>query len=258
MHTTNKTPARPWAKTRTLTGARVIAFDIDNTIVDIRSTKRRAYRDAFQKLQRYGLPGDASNLADRMLKNARRRGIDAPDLAKTFLYEELGLRDERLAQEAQRLLERFEPARVELFEGVIETLDQLRNRGYRLYAVTDAPLAATHRRLGSNGLTGRFDGIITREDTPRGKATPAPYRHVLEKANIVPGELLSVGDHPVRDVSHAISLGGQGVLAAYGHRPAHDPSSAPHPPTATIGSLRELLALLPSCSQAQAPRVAFA
>lgn len=257
MHETVNTPARPWARTRTLSGARVLAFDIDNTIVDLVTTKKRAIRATLDRLEREGLPGDLRTLSKRMLAHGLAHGLDANDLVPTF-FEAIGVKDDRLARRGQRLLERFEPGMVKLFPGAIHTLDMLRDRGYRLYAITDATQGAVNRRLPSNGLTGRFDGILTREDTLNGKNDPAPFERVLKKEHIPAKALVGIGDDPVRDVTHPIELGGQGILAAYGHGSIDNHSEASKPPTATIGSLPELLNLLTPLGQRTQTPLAFA
>jgi putative hydrolase of the HAD superfamily len=185
----------------------------------------------------------------RLYRFAFQEGVDAPNIVPRFLKERLGVSDERVLADGRRTMERLEPGMVQLYPGVISTLDRLRSRGYRLYAVTDAPREAVHRRLPPSGLSGRFDRVIVREDTPRGKADGAPFEPVLEDAGIEPESLVSIGDHPVRDVSNVVAMGGHGVLAEHGTRSSYNDVAAEHEPTATIDGVEELLALLPGCDQ---------
>lgn len=234
--------------------AKVVAFDVDNTLVDILATKRRAIDATAEKLLDEGLDTDLGpeQLADRLYAHALDVGIDAPDVVPSFLADELGVEDERTAAFGQRTLERLEPGMVRLYASAVETIDALRERGYRVYAVTDAPRECARRRLDSAGLSGRFDEILVREDTPNGKADSRPFELVLDDAGIDADELVAVGDHPVRDVSNVVAIGGHGVLATHGAISAYNRVEAPHEPTARIDGLDELLDLLPGPSEAVA------
>jgi HAD superfamily hydrolase (TIGR01509 family) len=233
----------------TLDGVELIAFDVDNTLVDILQTKRDTFAATLETLAERGLAIDAEAQARELYAFALEEGIDEPDVVPRFLAEELDVDGERMLADGRRTMERLEPGMVQLYDGVISTLDQLRSRGYQLCAVTDAPREAVRRRLPPNGLTGRFDRVIVREDTPRGKADTRPFEMLLEAVDARPEQLVAIGDHPVRDVSNVVAMGGHGVLAEHGTRSSYNDVAAEHEPTATIDGVEELLALLPGCDQ---------
>jgi len=248
-----RSPSADARPTASLDEIQLVAVAVDGTLVDLRATKRDTFQATLQMLADRGLDVDPDRQAPALFSFAREVGLDDPDVVPRFLAEQLGVEDERWTSYGRRVMQRLEPGMVQLYPDVIATLDRLRSRGYRLYAVTDAPREAVHRRLPPNGLSGRFDRIVVREDTPRGKADPRPFEQLVEGADAAPRELLVVGDHPTRDVGNAIELGAHGVLATHGNAARPEALEAGAEPAATIDGLAELLDHLPGADEDETP-----
>jgi putative hydrolase of the HAD superfamily len=96
------------------------------------------------------------------------------------------------------------------------TLLELVKRGIRLGVVSDAPRMQVWLRLCELSLHHVFDAVVTFDDTGERKPSPAPFREVLKRLDIQPGESIMVGDWAERDVVGGKSLGMRTAFARYG------------------------------------------
>jgi len=103
-----------------------------------------------------------------------------------------------------------------LYPHVQMTLLELAKRGTRLGVVSDAPQAQVWLRLCDLGLQHTFDAVVTFDDTGMRKPDAAPFREVLRRLGVTPGESLMVGDWAERDVVGGKSLGMKTAFARYG------------------------------------------
>src|SRR5207249_11481728 len=88
--------------------------------------------------------------------------------------------------------------------------------GIRLGVVSDAPQPQVWLRLCDLGLQHTFDAVVTFDDTGERKPDPAPFREVLRRLAVTPGEALMIGDWAERDVVGGKSLGMKTAFARYG------------------------------------------
>ncbi len=132
------------------------------------------------------------------------------------------------------------------YPGVVETLDWIRERGFKLVALSDAPRNAAELRLKWLGLDGRFDALYTlpgyslpsnvdpeirrREaaghyrgripvrELPREAEKPSPegLRRILADFGLRGPEVVYVGDNVMKDMPVARACGALGVWAEYG------------------------------------------
>lgn len=184
-----------------------IAFDIDGTIYPNKA------------MYRASLPIILSNLRlFRAFGRARRMvRIDPPaqDLrGETVLITARLMRSdpERVAAQIENIVYRqWEEVlrRVELFPGVRRTLVALRNRGYRVGALSDFPLRT---KLELFGLSDVWDVMLCSEEVNYLKPHPKPFLRLAELLGADPQKTLYVGNSYRYDV-----LGARGV----GMRTAH-------------------------------------
>jgi putative hydrolase of the HAD superfamily len=107
-----------------------------------------------------------------------------------------------LLAETYRAASRF---RLQLYPGVLDTLRQLQAK-YRLAAITDGQVAYALPELNAIGLTGYFDPVIVSGRYGYRKPDERLFNKVLSAMNMLPGEVLFVGNDMYRDV-----FGGQQV-----------------------------------------------
>ena len=104
---------------------------------------------------------------------------------------------------------------IRLFPEVKEKLAELRNRGARLYLLTNAQRAFTAYELHMFGLEDYFDGIIMSSDKYYKKPDRRFYESLIETYGLDPARSLMSGDDAVCDVAGARSAGMDGFLVKH-------------------------------------------
>ena len=96
--------------------------------------------------------------------------------------------------------------RFSVYPDVVPALDDLRDRGLALVAVSnwDCSLPSVLERC---GLGGRLDGTVTSAGAGARKPDPAIFAAALQLAGCEPAEALHVGDTPEEDVAGARAAG---------------------------------------------------
>ncbi|HYU76198.1 MAG TPA: HAD family hydrolase [Ktedonobacteraceae bacterium] len=130
-----------------------------------------------------------------------------------------------------------------IFPDVILTLEELRQRGYRLGLLSNTWWAAEWHNadLAMHGLTPLLDEIVYTSDLPHSKPHPSTFLEVTRRLNVEPTSCVMVGDRLVDDISGSLGVGMRGVWKKTDYpwpRPEHIK------PTAIISELAELLPLI--------------
>jgi HAD superfamily hydrolase (TIGR01509 family) len=160
-------------------------FDLDGTLVDSAAAHARAFVDALAP----GRPALAKSFDYSRFAGRTTREV--------FLA--LGLRDEpelggliRRKQEHYRAA--VERGEVGVFAGATFLLEQLLQKGARLFLVTGASRVSTERVLERTKLEKFFEGITTAEDVSSGKPSPDAYLYTLANHGLEKEDSLVVED----------------------------------------------------------------
>jgi len=243
----------PLAAPRLPIHVKAVAFDLDNTLIDILHLKTRAAEAAAWALADAGMDIHPRKAARAILTIALETGIDREDIVDLYIQRKLGRHDPRFAAVGRHAYERAEDENAIAYPRAHSTLLELTRRGYTLILVTDAPRSRAVRRLQAARLSPFFRHLITIEDTIAGKTTTAPFELAANMLGVRPREILMVGDNPRLDIGTAKAFGCRTVLATYGLQP-HFRSNAPeHEPGTSIQWLDELLRLLPGRQRPENP-----
>ncbi|HLF22345.1 MAG TPA: HAD-IA family hydrolase [Burkholderiales bacterium] len=194
---------------------RLVAFDLDATLVDFLRVKRLSSDAAALAMVDAGLPLDAAAATERLWQTYREHGLDGDVAFERFLASVDSLKPAILHAGLRAYLHAKDGA-LAPYPRTVPTLLSLVRRGLSLAIVTDAPSAKAHHRLAATGLAPFFDEVVTADDTPAGKADERPFRLLLSRLGVEAKESLMVGDHPLRDVRSARRAGFATALAAYG------------------------------------------
>ncbi len=139
----------------------------------------------------------------------------------------------------------YAPVRRELivYPDVLETLDTLRTRGYKLALLSNTmwPREFHEADLERFGLDEFFKVRFFSSDSPWRKPHPAIFLAVAEALDVPAENAVYVGDFPERDVVGAQAAGMKGILKYHPLRKI--PSSIV--PDVSIRSAKELLDLMP-------------
>lgn len=190
-----------------------IIFDLDGTLVD----SAEDLRAALNKLlgERSLRPVEASEIkgmiGDGLLKLVER-GLAAAN-------GDPRQKDALLP----RFLEIYQANPADLtrcYPGVIDTLQVLRRKGFRMAVVTNKPVFATNQILRALSLTEFFPVVVGGDSVPQRKPHPAPLLEAARQLDVDVSHLLMVGDN-IHDVeaAHAADMRCIAVTYGYHHRP---------------------------------------
>jgi phosphoglycolate phosphatase len=103
-----------------------------------------------------------------------------------------------------------------VYEGVVEGLGALRDRGLRLACLTNKPTAFARPLLADKGLDGFFEVMFGGDAFERKKPDPLPLLKACEALGTRPARTLMVGDSS-NDAKAARAAGCPVVLVSYGY-----------------------------------------
>jgi len=198
---------------------RAVAFDLDNTLINFMSFKRKSALAAARAMVRNGLKGSPGKIAKELFGVYDEYGIEYQKTFSTYLWKG-GMRDfnefEKIQQAAivAYLDCKFHVLRP--YRGVVPVLKRLRRKGMKICLVTDATRKNAWRRLAVSGLQDLFDSVVTHDDTGEFKPHPSPFKILLKKTKLRPEQIIFVGDNPHRDILGAKKMGMHTALADYG------------------------------------------
>ena len=106
--------------------------------------------------------------------------------------------------------------RVVMLEGSVETLRQLKQRGYLLGMVTNGNSLLQNTKLDTAGIRDLFDMAVVSDDIGIWKPDKGIFEYAMDTLGVTPQQSLFVGDHPINDIQGALSAGMQAVRVDYG------------------------------------------
>jgi len=185
----------------------LIAFDWDGTLFDSTAIIARciqaAVRDVGGKEPTFE---EASYVIGMGLMQALAHA--APDVPQD-LYPRLGDRYRHHYFAIQH--------EINLFEGVLPLLADLKGRGHLLTVATGKSRRGLDEALATSALAGVFDASRTADQTA-GKPDPLMLRELMAEFDIPPERTLMIGD-TTHDLQMALNAGCASVAVSYG---AHD------------------------------------
>ena len=185
---------------------KAILFDLDNTLIDFTTFKKKATYAAAKAMVNSGLRANSKKLAKRLLKFYYTHGIESDDAFQKFLEEEFGKAEPRILAAGVNAYLKEKYLHLKPYPGVVETLQKLRKKGLKLAVVSDGVRLKAWMRLNAAGLDKYFDTVVTYEDTGKKKPAPEPFLAALKALKVKPEEALMVGDWPERDIEGAKRL----------------------------------------------------
>lgn len=195
---------------------RAVIFDLDNTLIDFMRMKRMSLDAAVTAMIDAGLEIDKERALSLMFKIYDKYGYEDPKIFQRFLRRTLNKIDYSILAHGIVAYRRVRGGFLESYPHAMDVLYSLRGRGLKLAILSDAPRIKAWIRLASMKLTRVFDVVVTFDDTKKLKPASAPFKVVLRKLRVAPGECLMVGDRPERDIEGAKKMGMRTCFAQYG------------------------------------------
>lgn len=220
-----------------ITHPELVLIDVDGTLVD--SVPDLAYC-VDEMMVTLGLDGRGEeavrqwvgNGVEKLVKRALVNNLDGEPENALF---ESGL------QIFRQLYHQNVCVRSKLYDGVIEGLEYLQSRAYRLGCVTNKARSFTIPLLEQIGIMSYFELAICGDDTARKKPDPLPLLTAAEQLQVKPEKALMIGDSK-SDVAAARAAGFQIICMSYGYN--HGEDIRGYGPDAVIDSMHQLKQLL--------------
>ncbi|AGL19212.1 HAD-IA family hydrolase [Actinoplanes sp. N902-109] len=206
---------------------RAVIFDLDGVVVDSFAVMSEAFAIAYAEVVG---PGPAPFAEYR-----RHLGRYFPDIMREMCLPPA--MEEPFVRESYRLAHR-----VTVFDGVVDLLSALRERGLLLAVATGKSGARARSLLDTLGLLPYFHHVVGSDEVTRPKPAPDIVLRALELLGVPPGAAVMVGDAPT-DLLSAHEAGVSAVAAVWAE-PEEDELFAARPDF-VLRKPADLLALCP-------------
>jgi putative hydrolase of the HAD superfamily len=195
---------------------KAVIFDLDNTLIDFMRMKRQSCGAAISAMIDAGLKLNKRKAMQILFKLYDRHGIEYGKIFQKFLIATKRKVDYKLLSSAIVAYRKMQSGFLIPYPGVKKTLVKLKENGFKLAILSDAPRFKAWMRLTELSIVDFFDVVLTLGDTKQKKPGKIPFRLVLKKLDFKPEEVLMIGDNIKRDITGANSYGIKTVLAKYG------------------------------------------
>ncbi|SFJ03049.1 phosphoglycolate phosphatase [Pseudomonas guineae] len=212
---------------------RLVMFDLDGTLVDSVPDLAAAVDKTLLLL---GQPAAGIEQVRDWVGNGARVLVRRA-LAGSQEHAQV---DDALAEQALELFMQHyaeSHALTQVYPGVMQTLDWLREQQVELAIVTNKPERFVAPLLDEKGLGGYFRWIVGGDTLPQQKPDPAALLHVMQLARVDAAQALFVGDSR-NDVRAAKAAGVSCVALSYGYN--HGRPIAEENPAYVLDSLAGL------------------
>lgn len=120
---------------------------------------------------------------------------------------------------------------IRVYPGVEDALRMLRERGYRLWLLSNAQSIFTAYELRMLGLGSQFDGVLLSSDYGCRKPDMRFYRALLDQHELDPAECLMIGNDRETDIAGAKNAGMSTLYMHTALTPSHQAEAEPslHP-----------------------------
>ena len=205
-----------------------LLFDIDGTVLD---TSEFILQPTEHALASVGYPVPSREVIKSKV------GIPFPE----YYIELTGSdKDADVLVDIHRAFQRENFRLAKIFPGALETLQYLKNKGYKLAAVTGRSNQTSLQTLKDAGVFDLFDVVLSKESTIEQKPHPAAILKALEHFSEVPERVVMIGDSHL-DILAGKNAGTKTIRVTYGFHAdnLHDPE-----PDFFIDDITELLSIL--------------
>lgn len=191
---------------RALSGVRGVLFDLDGTLIDSVDLIVSSFRHATREVLGETLPDEAILRNVGMPLRAQMDQI-APERADELLAS---YRQHNAAHHDEQVRE---------YPGTLETVRDLKSRGYMVGVVTSKSAGMMMRGLERCGLADEFDALVSADDVTSHKPHPEPVLEGARRLGLSAGACAYVGDSP-HDITAANAAGAVSIAAEWGAFPA--------------------------------------
>ena len=193
------------------TNIKGVFFDLDGTLFDTAPELSVATNKMLRDI-------NLQNLESNIIKSFIGKGAD--NLVRKSISYSSKKDPEALFKEARKLFDKYyilNAAQSLPYDGVKETLINLKKKKLSLACVTNKPKIYTHAILEKSGLISYLDLVVSGDTVSRKKPDPMPLNYSCDKLEIEPKEAIMVGDS-CNDIEAGFSAGTYVVTVPYGYQ----------------------------------------
>ena len=225
---------------------KVIAFDADDTLW-VNETFFRETEEKFCDLLSdfYSHDETMKVLYAIEMQNLAEYGYGIKGFVLSMLETALKVTDNKVSQTTLNNIIELGRTQinqpVELMNGVVDTLNYLKEKGYKLIVATKGDLLDQERKLKKSKLEKYFHHVEIMSNK-----TAADYQKLLEHLEIDPEDFLMIGNSYKSDIEPVLNLGGFGIHIPFHTTWIHEEAEEKeeHPNWIKLQSVSELKTIL--------------
>ena len=192
------------------TRVKAIIFDLDDTLYDCSGTLVLKRKKLAAKIISKAIKYSETEALKLQLELEDRLGPKA-DIAREIAS--LHNLPEEFCKEMTNAINTLDVEGAVLFPDIMDSINELRNIGYKLFLVTFGNREMQKKKINTLGLESAFDEIIITEN-PRGKEKC--FKEILTKYGLKPEQVLCVGDKIKDEIEVGKRLGMSTALMKHG------------------------------------------
>ena len=202
---------------------RVILFDFDGTLVNTTPLILRSFRATWKKMFGFEMEDAAYINTFGTLLHTALKGLTEQCIADGRIcnVDDLTAMADELLRTYRAFNNEWHDQAIEPFDGIDETLQELRARDFKLGIVSSKMRLGVERGLNVFAMAELFDVIITADDVTNHKPHPEPLLKALDQINAATHEAIYVGDS-IHDIAAGRAANIATVAAAWGPFPKAD------------------------------------
>lgn len=190
-----------------------IFFDLDHTLWDFQANsdasyaeifKRRNFDLDFEKFKNVYNPINALYWKKYRTEAVSKQELRYGRLKDTFDAMELLVSDKDIDEIADEYIETL-PKYNKLFDGAIEVLDYLKEKGYHMHMITNGFKEVQWKKCVNSEIDEYFQCFVTSESVGVQKPHPKVFNYAMNHAGATPEESVMIGDNQEADIEGALN-----------------------------------------------------
>lgn len=195
-------------------------FDLYGTLIDIETDEekpelweRLAFHFGYQGLQITGEELQARFVKERDLQLAEAaQRCEYPDFVMEEVFRSIarqigGEPDDAWLYETVRWVRTLSMIQISLYDGVVEILQTLRERGKKVFLLSNGQKTFIEAELTMLGIIHLFDGIAISSEAGISKPDPLFYHYLAEQYGADLSSAIMIGNDPRTDIEGALKVG---------------------------------------------------
>ena len=186
---------------------KAIIWDLDGTLIDFKINSVKARRKAIKVLRDYGIPKEKLSIEIPILENVKNSRV---------IFNELGFSSEKIKEITNEVnkaviqVEHEAAIKATLTQGIDQVLEFAKKNRLKQAVFTYNTHNNARISLETAKIFHYFEVIVGRDDTKNLKPHPDHLKHICEKINVKPDQIVVIGDTG-RDIEAAINIGSRSI-----------------------------------------------